>query len=170
MRLAQSHSGCPSEASVQLKEKGYQSPSMQGHLPPSWCHLVCSRNISPRSRPHACTYTHTRNLSGHYMPESIHIDKNSLFLLCVSFTFTQNTFFLKKKKKTYLFIYLTGPGLRCNMWGLVPQPGIKPKPCVLEGESYPLDCLGSPQNTFFLTLITTKCVEVFPHTKQFSAT
>ena len=33
------------------------------------------------------------------------------------------------------FIYLAVPGLRCSMWDLVPQPGIKPGPPALGAES-----------------------------------
>ena len=32
---------------------------------------------------------------------------------------------------THTHIYLAGPGLSCNMWDLVPEPGIKPRPPAL---------------------------------------
>ena len=35
----------------------------------------------------------------------------------------------------FLFIYLAAPGLRCGMWGLVPQPEIEPRPPALGVQS-----------------------------------
>ena len=45
------------------------------------------------------------------------------------------SYFLKKKLslKNYLFIYLAALGLSRDMWDLVPQPGIKPRPPALGG-------------------------------------
>ena len=55
--------------------------------------------------------------------------------LCLFYFHTKH-YLLFKNKLNNLFIYLTGPGLRCDMWGLVPQSGIEPKPSVLEAESF----------------------------------
>ena len=37
----------------------------------------------------------------------------------------------------YLFIYLSAPGLSCDMWGLIPQLGIRPRPTELRGQNLP---------------------------------
>ena len=36
-------------------------------------------------------HTHTRNLSGHYMPKSIHIEKNTVFSFSVSLLLSHKT-------------------------------------------------------------------------------
>ena len=45
-------------------------------------------------------------------------------------------FFLRIKIFFFLYlIYLAAPGFSCGLWGLVPRPGIKPRPPALEAWS-----------------------------------
>ena len=67
--------------------------------------------------------------------------------------------FLLKYKDIYIYIYVyilvylalldLSCGmwrLGCNMWNLVPWPGIEPRPLTLGAESQPVDRWGSPQS------------------------
>ena len=60
--------------------------------------------------------------------------RSTLVLLISSFLDSTFFMFLKLKKKTKhssIFIYLAAPGLSCNMYALVPWPGVEPKPSAL---------------------------------------
>ena len=46
-------------------------------------------------------------------------------------------------------VHCSMPESSCNMWDLVPWPGIEPRPVALEAKSWPLDHQGSPPRIFF---------------------
>ena len=51
-------------------------------------------------------HTHARNVSGHYMSESIHVEKNTVFSFSVSLLLSHKTLSSLKKKKKKIIIYL----------------------------------------------------------------